>query len=97
MGFGFVVARFGLFLREIEAAHGDHQQLSPHGSLWFGTALVLTGVIVNVVAATQHKRYVQRLRSGTWTPDVSSRVGIILAGTLAIGGVAIAIYLLMMR
>lgn len=97
MGFGFVVARFGLFLREIEAAHGGHQQLSPHGSLWFGTALVFAGVIVNLVAAAQHTRYVHRLRTGTWTPEQSSRTGVVLAGTLAMGGIAIAMYLIIIR
>ena len=41
MGFGFVVARFGLFLREIAAASqvAAHQH-STGWSLWIGTALI---------------------------------------------------------
>ena len=40
MGFGFVVARFGLFLRELSAVRPD---LPPHqgtGSQWIGGAAV---------------------------------------------------------
>jgi uncharacterized membrane protein YidH (DUF202 family) len=40
MGFGFVVARFGLFLQQLQIAqHAPSMQ--PYGlSLWFGTALL---------------------------------------------------------
>jgi putative membrane protein len=97
MGFGFVVARFGLFLRELEIARGNSVQLSSHGSPLFGTALVLIGVVVNLVAALQHKRYVARLQNGTWSPDRQPRAGEILAVALAIAGAVIAVYLLLMR
>ena len=94
MGFGFVVARFGLFLRELEASHGGPIALSPHGSLWFGTALVLLGVIVNLSAALQHTRLVHRLRQGTWSPNQASRAGIALAIALALVGLAVTAGLL---
>src|ERR1700704_5272211 len=71
MGFGFVVARFGLFLRELQASHKGEFVPPTHGSLWFGTALVLMGVIVNLLAALQHTRLVRQLRTGTWSPHVS--------------------------
>ena len=96
MGFGFVVARFGLFLRELQASRGgsfDHL----HGSLWFGTSLVLIGVVVNLLAALQHSRFVHRLRMGTWNPNQASRSGIALAIALALVGVAVTIYLLLVR
>ena len=46
MGFGFVVARFGLFLRELAAAH-DTTVAPPgaHWSLWTGLALAFLGVL----------------------------------------------------
>ena len=92
MGFGFVVARFGLFLRELQGSHGGPPVRSPRGSLWFGTALVLMGVIVNLSAALQHARLVQRLRMGTWSPS-ASRWGIAAAIALAVVGVAVTTYL----
>src|SRR4051794_17342325 len=93
MGFGFVVARFGLFLRELQASQQSVLVRSTHGSLWFGTALVLMGVIVNLSAALQHMRLVRRLQEGTWSPQVS-RSGIAVAIALALAGVAVTIYLL---
>jgi putative membrane protein len=97
MGFGFVVARFGLFLRELQAPLRGLLVGSPHGSLWFGTALVLMGVMVNLLAALQHTRFVHRLRMGTWSPNYTSRSGIAVAIALALAGVAVTTYLLLVR
>ncbi len=96
MGFGFVVARFGLFLREIQATSANAAPHSPRLSLWFGTALVVMGVVVNVAAAVQHKRLIVRLRSGTWSAG-PSQSGIALAFTLALVGCAVAAYLLVVN
>jgi len=97
MGFGFVVARFGLFLRELQASREGALVRSTHGSLWFGTALVLMGVIVNLLAALQYTRIVNRLREGTWSPNYASRSGVAVAIVLALAGVAVTIYLLLIR
>jgi putative membrane protein len=64
MGFGFVVARFGLFLQQLRlidhAADGRTYGLS----LWFGTALIAAGVVVNISSAWQHARLVRSLDRG---------------------------------
>src|SRR5262245_8866843 len=68
MGFGFVVARFGLFLRELASERGmtPHQ---PSGlSLGLGTTLVIVGVMMNVHAAIRHWRTVRRLEKGQAIP-----------------------------
>jgi putative membrane protein len=94
MGFGFVVARFGLFLREL----GTMQPPSaPHAnghaaSLWAGTALVLLGVFVNIYAATAHARFSRRFHAGEREPH-DPRFGITLASVLSLIGVALAVYL----
>jgi putative membrane protein len=95
MGFGFVVARFGLYLSELQSSQGVPVARSPHGSLWFGTALVLFGVMVHVSTALQHRRFVQRLRKGTWSPNQASRSGIAVAIALALAGVGVTAYLLL--
>lgn len=92
MGFGFVVARFGLFLRELAAARGEGVSDAGGGSLWAGTALVLVGVIVNVHAAMAHGRFVARFRRGDPEPH-DSRFGIIVASATAAVGFAMAVYL----
>ena len=44
MGFGFVVARFGLFLQELQVAQRVPALQSYGLSLWFGVALIAMGV-----------------------------------------------------
>ncbi len=63
MGFGFVVARFGLFLREIAVATGSEV---PKGgaSRWFGIGLLVLGVLVTAVARAEHIATVRRLKRG---------------------------------
>ena len=97
MGFGFVVARFGLFLREMQAVPHGTPLASGRGSLWFGIALVLMGVLVNLSAVFHHKRLVRELREGNWDADRPARTGMIVAVVLAIAGLAVAIYLLTVR
>lgn len=94
MGFGFVVARFGLFLRELQA--GD-LRLPSHAtgiSLWLGIALVALGVAVQVSAAVGHVRLTQKLREGAWQPGRTSTLGLTVALLLAGVGLAMAIYFL---
>ncbi len=98
MGFGFVVARFGLFLREMEAARPGAG--TPHQfrlSLWFGTALVLMGVVSNIVSAIHYHKRVNDLRRGVWAIDRLTHAGTVIAYALALVGVAVAVYLLVMR
>ena len=59
MAFGFVVARFGLFLRLLPAQAGTVP--APGLSPYLGTALVALGVIANGAGAVQYRRFCQRL------------------------------------
>ena len=96
MGFGFVVARFGLFLVEIAAARGVAVPSSQgNASLWAGTALVLLGVSVNVIAAVDHARFRRSFRQGAEeAPDRRFPVSIALAAIVALIGAAMAAYLM---
>jgi putative membrane protein len=64
MGFGFVVARFGLFLQQIQVMQHAPTPHSYGISLWFGTALIAVGIIVNVFAGWHHVRLVRELDRG---------------------------------
>ena len=98
MGFGFVVARFGLFLREIEATRpGATATHLFRLSLWFGTALVLMGVLSNILSAIHYRKRVNDLRKGEWDIDPLTHAGTLIAYALALVGVAVAVYLLVMR
>src|ERR1700675_3018786 len=66
MGFGFVVARFGLFLRELAAVHGNQALKSSGFSLGVGTTLIVVGVVVNVASAASYVRRINQLKLGCY-------------------------------
>lgn len=90
MGFGFVVARFGLFLREVTAAERVGPVPNPGPSLWIGTALVVFGMVVNLVAAAQHVRVLGRIQRGEPYRPPRLSLGVAVAVGLALLGMAIA-------
>jgi putative membrane protein len=94
MGFGFVVARFGLFLRELTAVRdvSSHQQSA--FSLWVGTTLVILGVAVNVGAAVKHWYTVRRLERGQPLRFRPWSLGLVVALLLGLIGVLMATYLI---
>ena len=97
MGFGFVVARFGFFLRELQAMPGQESAGTSSVSVWLGTALIVTGVVANVIAAVRHSQLVRQLDRGE-IPRPGSVVGnAVVALFLAFVGIAMAVYLLTMR
>ena len=94
MGFGFVVARFGLFLEAL-GINRSVPQARPYGlSFWFGTALIVLGVIVNGLSARNYLRLVQDLARGGTRFERPSWLGLTLALILALVGLAAAIYLI---
>ncbi len=96
MGFGFVVARFGLFLREIALTTHARPLESTGASLWIGTALLLLGVIVNIAASIHHVRLVARLNRGDAIGQPSA-AAISVALILALLGLGLAAYLVLMK
>lgn len=97
MGVGFAVARFGLFLREMQASQSHMAAHTTGISVWSGVALVALGVIVNVYAAVRHVRMVREFGAGTWQPGRVSSGAVALAAVLAVIGVGMAGYLLLTR
>ena len=94
MGFGFVVARFGLFLRML----ASERSAPPHQPSWLslglGTTLVIIGVLANVYAAVRHYQTVRRLARGQAIQFKPLSPGTWAAGLLALLGIVMAIYLL---
>jgi len=90
MGFGFVVERFGLFLRMV-----SNQPLSPSQrgfSLWLGVGLLLIGAVVSVISAMQFRTVLrglgeQEIPRGYWTG-----LGVWLNFALAFVALALAIH-----
>jgi putative membrane protein len=93
MGLGFVVARFGLFLRILRQ---DVDTRSHPGSTVIGVGLVVLGSVAIGMAARQHVRFCRTLEPGarpkpdlgvwsTWFAIILSLVGIVLAIYMAFG------------
>jgi putative membrane protein len=97
MGFGFVVARFGLFLQQVQSFSAAGPKQSYGLSLWFGTALIAAGVILNVFAAFHHFNLVKKLDSGETPRSHATAQAFALAIFLAVVGLAMAIYLVSIR
>jgi uncharacterized protein (DUF302 family)/uncharacterized membrane protein YidH (DUF202 family) len=96
MGFGFVVARFGLFLQQIQLVNHAVAAKPTGLSLWFGTALIAAGILAHVGSAWRHMRLVRQLDRG----DTSSRslsYAVATALFLALVGLAMAVYLISVR
>ncbi len=92
MAFGFVVARFGLFLRLLRAQGGAEvgHGLSPY----LGAALVGLGVIATAGGAIQYQRYVGSLPVNDRPASSSPRFVLGLSWALVVMGMVLALILL---
>ncbi len=97
MGFGFVVARFGLFLKEMASSRPDLGVKSSGFSLWVGTGLILIGVLVNITASVKHYRVIEQLNRNEAAVGEHSMTAMLVAFALAALGLGMAVYLLAVR
>lgn len=96
MAFGFVVARFGLFLRLMATQQGQGipaAELHSHVSNAVGIGLVLIGVACMAVGALQHRSYVATLPPADVPRSHAPAYPIALALVLALLGLVLAGYL----
>lgn len=90
IGFGFALARFGLFLRQLQAAFT--QQAVPINPLFnsenLGVSLVIVGIIVIALAAWRYNQVFWQIERGNYRPNrlmVWMITGVVmLLGTLSI-------------
>jgi putative membrane protein len=97
MGFGFVLARFGIFLRSLTASGVVSESGSPTFSVSAGTALIVIGVIVEVLALVNYRRLIAELNEGIQSFDRPSILATSVAIVMAVVGSAMAVYLLFFR
>jgi putative membrane protein len=91
MGFGFVVAKFGLYLHLL----GDRpvSPVAEAGAQWFGIALVAIGTAATWLAARQFQRFADTLTGAELPGAYRTGPGPLLAYVLTAVGVALAAYL----
>src|SRR5262249_13696860 len=94
MGFGFVVARFGLFLRELSTAADLPPHVNTGISFWFGGGLMLLGVVVLILSAVHHIRLMRKLATGEPYRTRQFSLGVVMTLLLAVIGLAMTAYLI---
>jgi putative membrane protein len=93
MAFGFVVARFSLFLRLLQVQSGVSP--SAHGvSPYLGAGLVLLGALATAVGAAEYRRYCLRLPASDLPSPRAVRIPLVLAGTVVVAGLILTWILL---
>src|SRR5260370_16600904 len=97
MGFGFVVARFGLFLQQLQI--GQHAPATEPYTLsqWFGTALIGASVVVNLLSGWHHVQLVRTISAGHEETRHSTTLAVSPSFFLALAVLAITIYLVSIR
>jgi putative membrane protein len=94
MALGFVVARFGLLIRELRQVSATHAASAATGiSTAFGTVLVLCGALLTILALLRYVRTGRAIEAGAyrWSPLLN----VLLAAALVVAGILLAIYLVL--
>jgi putative membrane protein len=93
MGFGFVVARFGIFLEQFNLPQQFSAAQPREFSPWLGAALIATGALVNLFSARRFMRLAGEVDRNHFADRSLSRQGVFLASFLVLVGIAMTIYL----
>jgi len=97
MGFGFAIARFGLFLRQMQSVETNLPVHSTMGAPGSGVTLIAIGVLTTVSGAIQYSRTIHQLSEGRWTPGRINRTAVALAILLGVLGAFMAVYVLLLH
>ncbi len=95
MGFGFLIARFAFWTREYAEVETGHPIARPPVSPWLGFGMVIVGVYVCVTAAVRHRNYIHALEDGVPNPPRDLADALIVAGILALVGLAMAVHIVL--
>lgn len=92
MGFGFIAARFGLFLRE-EFTSGIAMREHAGLSLPVGVTLIILGVVVNVCAGVRYHRQLRAIARDDFESVFGTTFAFFIVAALTVIGVGLALYL----
>ena len=92
MAFGFVIARFGLFLRVLQAqgAHVTNHGISPY----LGSALVALGVAATAGGAIEYQRFCRTVHPRDRPSSSSYRFVVVLSWSMVAIGAVLTVVLL---
>ena len=90
MGFGFVIERFGLFLRLMDPAHAQAATRGP--SFWVGLALMLFSAALALLSTVSFRALVATLGPKERPPRFAG-LALLANYGIAVAGVALTFYL----
>jgi putative membrane protein len=90
MAFGFVIERFGLFVHILMPK--ESAAFPREVSFWAGSAFILLGAIVAIVATIQYRAVIRTLKPVEIPDGYWVNTGVITNLLLAVIGVAITVY-----
>ena len=69
IGFGLAIARFGLFLRQLQRSLTPASSSPTADPQFLGTSLVLLGIVTVAIAAWQYNRVYWQIERGNYRPN----------------------------
>jgi putative membrane protein len=92
MGFGFVIVKFALFLRQLSFLLGRNDLPAPKGySAVVGVIMVLLGVLISGLSYLQYRGTMRKLEQDAYRPAVTLPLALTLA--MVAGGIVLVLYL----
>jgi Predicted membrane protein len=95
IGLGFVVSRFGLFVRLLSAqAQGSRTPSHASLSAALGITFVVAGAVAIILSAVQHQRFIAALSEAELPRRYSRAFAVALSLIVGALGLVLAVYLL---
>ena len=91
MAFGFVIERFGLFLRLLMPQRGDPFQQGI--SYWIGIAFILLGAFSSASAIVQYRKVLKTLKPIEIPQGYAVTMGVLVNFIVTVLGLALTVYL----
>ena len=93
MGFGFVIVKFALFIRQIGTALGENAKIPQQGySAFIGISMVCLGAIMATLAFWRYRTIEKQLHANVYYP--SQWLAVLVTAALVIGSILLVLYLL---
>jgi putative membrane protein len=92
MAFGFVIERFGLFIRLLLPDQGGHH-IERGISFWVGIAFIILGAYSAATATVQYRKIIKTLKPVEIPAGYSVNVGVITNLIVAFLGITLTVYL----
>lgn len=95
MGFGFLIERFGLFLRLIVAQQAQIPELilERGAAYWVGIIFIALGSVIAVVSTVQYRQVLRTLKTSEIPERYIVNMGVVINLVVALLGIGLIAYL----